>query len=118
MSGCCGAWSGLRIDLRVAQGGWGAGVEGVGGVALRCGAYGAVCFHLERRLMVFSIGGNTQPQPAGAASGRVFYVLGSDCTPFFSLFYGGTGVGMVHRSHCHIISYHIISKQQQALLVE
>ena len=31
MSGCCGAWSGLRIDLRVAQGGWGAGVEGVGG---------------------------------------------------------------------------------------
>ena len=36
-------------------------------------------------------------------------MLGSDCTPFFSLFYGGTGVGTVHRSHCHIISYHIIS---------
>ena len=38
-------------------------------------------------------------------------LLGSDCTPVFSLFYGGTGVGTVHRSHCHIISYHITSDQ-------
>ena len=53
------------------------------GVAFRCGVYGAVCFHLERRLMVFSTGGNTHPQPACAASGRVFLCLVVTVPPFF-----------------------------------
>ena len=95
------AWAARRLACHAGGGGW---VGRRVGEASWCYAYGIVCFHLQRRPMVFSAGGNTQSQLGLRGVGARFS-MAVTVHPFFSLFYGGTG----GHGPSIPLSYHIIS---------